>query len=82
MEEQWKSYPWSPSDVSKFVITDTSPVHVAARFGIGNLAQILLQEPISDPNLTDSLNRTPLMLAAAHGHISVLRILLECEEMD
>jgi ankyrin repeat protein len=55
---------------------------VAARFGIANLAQTLLKEPTSDPNLTDSLNRTPLMLAAAHGHISVLRVLLECEEID
>jgi ankyrin repeat protein len=82
MEEQWKSYPWSPNYVSKFEITDTSPLHVAARFGIGKLAQTLLQEPISDLNLTGSLNRTPLMLAAAYGHISVLRMLLECEEID
>jgi hypothetical protein len=78
MEERWKRYPWNPGDVSKFVIIDTFPLHVAARFGIVNLAQTLLKEPTSDPNLTDSLNRSPLMLAAAHGHISVLRMLLEC----
>ena len=64
------------SDISKYVIQEVSALHVSAIFGIEKLALNALTPGNSDPNPRDSVNRTPLMLAAAYGQKGLLKLLL------
>ncbi|KAI4234159.1 MAG: hypothetical protein LQ349_003966 [Xanthoria aureola] len=51
------------------------PMHLAAFFGLDLVVSKLLQEQ-SRVDCNDNLNTTPLMYAAAAGHVSVVQILL------
>jgi ankyrin repeat protein len=75
----WK---YDENDASQYAVRDISTLHIAARFGIGKLAQDILGESGSDPNPRDSWDRTPLMLAAAHGDKSFLGALLSRDDID
>jgi hypothetical protein len=67
------------SDISKYVVQEMSALHVSAIFGIEKLAQDAVKDNNSNPNPRDSLNRTPLMLAAAYGQKGLLKLLLSTD---
>jgi ankyrin repeat protein len=83
MEEEWKWHPYryQDTDVSKYIITGTSALHVAARFGMEKLAQEFLDCPESHAHPLDSFQRTPLMIAAAQGQVAILQMLLDCDSI-
>jgi len=53
----------------------TSPLHEAARSGSAEVARLLLDHA-ADPTLRDGHGKTPLEIAADHGHDGVLDIFL------
>jgi len=57
------------------VVRNLSALHVSAIFDIEKLAQDAMKDK-SFPNPLDSLNRSPLMLAAAYGQKRLLQFLL------
>ncbi|KAI9771567.1 MAG: hypothetical protein M1839_002760 [Geoglossum umbratile] len=82
MEAEWKTLDWSHrNDVFEFIVRNVSLLHIAARFGIEKLVEEAL-ESSADPNPRDSWGRTPLMLAAAHGHNTLLRKLLSSQAIE
>jgi len=58
----------------------TTPVHFAAALGIDDLVKYYLT--IGNCNVGDFYGSTPLHYAAAHGKLSIIRILLVSQETD
>jgi hypothetical protein len=52
-------------------------VHYAAYFGLKDILRLLLVNPKVDRDTKDSYGRTPLSWAAAKGHETVVKLLLE-----
>ncbi|RYP09021.1 hypothetical protein DL764_001517 [Monosporascus ibericus] len=55
-------------------------LHLAAYFGVENLARFLLGS--NEPDLKDSYGRTPLLWAAENGHEAVVKLLLATEGVE
>ncbi|KAJ4294202.1 hypothetical protein N0V90_007892 [Kalmusia sp. IMI 367209] len=51
-------------------------LHVAARFGLVDFAQFVIEEAGADVNAQDVMGRTPLWWAASSGHANVIRMLV------
>ncbi|KAF7541629.1 hypothetical protein G7054_g471 [Neopestalotiopsis clavispora] len=51
-------------------------LHLAAHFGLVNMASRILNDSF-DPNVQDSMSRTPIWYAAQNGHQDVVRQLLD-----
>ncbi|KAF8856795.1 hypothetical protein BDZ45DRAFT_593729 [Acephala macrosclerotiorum] len=56
-------------------------LHLAAYFGLGRIASVLLASG-SNPDPIDSHKRTPLSWAAARGHEAVVKLLLETGKVE
>ena len=69
------------SGYSQHVPTKLTGVHLAAYFGLTNIATTLLKNSYR-PNCKDSWGRTPLSWAAASGHEAVVKVLLERDEVE
>ncbi|KAI9375064.1 purine and uridine phosphorylase [Aspergillus egyptiacus] len=61
--------------------SNVTALHLAAYFGLSHLVVALLWKGHS-PGARDSHGRTPLSLAAAHGHSAVMTLLLATEKVD
>lgn len=55
-------------------------LHLISAFGLDRICQNLLERRLH-PNVEDGAGRTPLMLAAHHGHCEVVALLLEQERV-
>lgn len=60
----------------KEAITQTA-LHMASRFGLERTVRHLLDLELYPVDVPTHIGTTPLMYAACHGHISVMRILLD-----
>lgn len=65
----------SLTDKTKELMT---PLHYAARAGNVSLCEELIKRNISIESKSGSYNRTPLDLAASHGYLGVVKLLVEC----
>jgi ankyrin repeat protein len=73
---------WSGTLETPPRVSGTSELHVAARLGLQELVQELLNNPESNPNPRDYQNRTPLMFAAQQRHRGILMDLLSHPRID
>jgi ankyrin repeat protein len=64
------------ADVNAPESTRLTPLHIAAMFGHGDVASMLLAEGV-DVNAKDNTNSTPLHYATKRGHRSIASILIE-----
>ncbi|KAF6804055.1 hypothetical protein CMUS01_14942 [Colletotrichum musicola] len=61
----------------------TSPLHLAARYGLEEVVRVLLQDSSNgDINELDEYGNTPLMNAARHGLVQVTSLLLQCPNIE
>lgn len=58
-----------------------APLHIAAGCGHDNVVEVLLNNE-AKINVKDNKNRTPLELAVAHGHLQVVKMLLQYKKVD
>jgi hypothetical protein len=63
---------WSPAEGLSF-----TPVHFAARHGLTQTMRQLLDQDVFDVNVMTGQGATPIINAAANGHVDVVRTLLE-----
>ncbi|NSX83811.1 hypothetical protein GOM44_06360, partial [Wolbachia endosymbiont of Atemnus politus] len=57
------------------------PLHIATRYGHDNIVEVLLSNG-AKINAKDNKSRTPLELAVAHGHLQVVKMLLQYKKVD
>eukprot|EP01042_Synura_sphagnicola_P030828 gene30828-39705_t len=69
--------------VARYRDTDgVSALHVACEMGSEAAVRVLCEELHMSIEVTDSLGRSPLFLASARGHVSVVRYLVESQGAD
>ena len=58
-----------------------SALHLAAMNGYDKVCNALVNLG-ADPNVTNKISKTPLIYAAAEGHVKVLEVLVKCPNID
>ncbi|KAI1847679.1 hypothetical protein JX265_013939 [Neoarthrinium moseri] len=71
---------WRYPEFSQRVPSEMAATHLAAIFGLGGIISAVLNERNKDAR--DSVGRTPLSWAAENGHIEVVKLLLETEQVE
>lgn len=54
-----------------------TPLHIAARVMEGEKCALMLLKSGADPNITMENGETPLCVAARHGRLRIIRLLLQ-----
>lgn len=59
---------------------ESTALHICASFGIAEIAKAVINS-ISDPNVNLIIvDDAPLTLAARHGHVEIIRLLLDRDD--